>query len=94
MAPCPMVRTFECIGANAQRSAHVPRIGEGVAWQEDYLERFLKWEDSQFRVIKSFTASLVSVMRRSDMATLMLPEPEDEQETEYGIEGLEVQGIR
>ena len=66
--------------------------GEGVEDEsyEQFEARYESWrESSSWGFMKSFTVSL-SVMRRSDMATLLLAQPEDEQET---YDSLEEQAI-
>ena len=72
--------------------------GEGVAGEsEDAFEpRYEAWCDtSSWAFVRTFTVSL-SVMRRSDLATLLLSPPEEEQEVRDSLEEdpLKAQAIR
>lgn len=57
--------------------------------QEQFEARYEPWcASSSWYFMKSFTVSL-SVMRRSDMATLVLTQPEDEQEVYDSLDALQ-----
>ena len=62
------LRTFYAAGASEDES------------QEDFERRYERWRDSpSWDFMKSFTVSL-SVMRRADLATLVLSQPVEEQD--------------